>query len=248
MSPFAPRARAVQGKSAIICDTGSPISVYAGMEALKKGGGAADAAATVALTQIATELGSYVSYAGVLQLIYFDAKSKKVYSLGAGWNSYRGENDPKSIPGSALRLPGLSTKDDTNAEGRKTLVPGFMAGIQAMHKRFGKLPFRDLFGPSIWYADNGVTVTPLLASYFSSEGKFLSRTPEGRRFMTQAGNEMPKAGDRFVQTALAQTLRDVAKHGAKSMYTGSWGKQFVSAVQSNGGKVTMDDMVAYKPT
>ncbi len=248
MSPFAPRVRAVQGTSAIICDTGSPIAVYAGMQALNAGGTAADAAATVALTQIATELGSYVSYAGVLQLIYFDAKSNKVYSLGAGWNSYRAENDPRSIPVSALGLPGLSTKDDTNAEGRKTLVPGFMAGIEAMHNRFGKLPFQDLFQPAIWYAQNGVKVTPLLAFYFSSQGKFLSRTPEGRQFMSQAGNEMPKAGDRFVQADLAKTLRDVAEHGAQSMYTGAWGQQFVSAVQKDGGKVTMDDMAAYQPT
>ena len=248
MSPFAPRARAVQGNSAIICDTGSPIAVYAGMDALRKGGTAADAAATVALTQIATELGSYVSYAGVLQLIYFEAKSTKVYSLGAGWNTYRAENDPKSIPVAALGLPGLLTKGGTNAEGRKTLVPGFMAGIEAMHKRFGKLPFQDLFQPSIWYAENGVKVTPLLAFYFSSQGKFLSRTPEGRRFMNQAGNEIPKAGDRFVQADLAKTLRDVAKHGAKSMYSGIWGKQFVSAVRRDGGKAAMEDMAAYQPT
>jgi gamma-glutamyltranspeptidase len=66
--------------------------------------------------------------------------------------------------------------------------------------------------------------------------------------MSQAGNEMPKAGDRFVQADLAKTLRDVAEHGAQSMYTGSWGQQFVSAVQKDGGKVTMDDMAAYQPT
>jgi gamma-glutamyltranspeptidase/glutathione hydrolase len=248
MSPFPPRAGAVQGSTAIICDTGSPIAVYAGMEALKKGGTAADAAATVALAQIATELGSYISYAGVLQLLYYDAKTNKVYSLGAGWNSYRAESDPKSIPASALGLPGQLTTNDTNTEGRKTLIPGFMAGIEAMHKRFGKLPFQDLFQPAIWYAENGVKVTPLLAFYFSSQGKFLSRTAEGRRFLHQAGNEMPKAGDRFVQIDLAKTLRGVAQHGAQSMYTGSWGKLFVSAVQNNGGKVTTGDMAAYQPT
>src|SRR5579872_5208484 len=93
MSPFAPQARAVEGSSSIVSDTGSPIAVHAGIEALEQGGTAADAAATVALTEIATALGSYVSYAGVLQLVYFDAKSGKVYSLGAGWNSYRGEVD-----------------------------------------------------------------------------------------------------------------------------------------------------------
>jgi len=88
---------------------GSPIAVYAGMQALNAGGTAADAAATVALTQIATELGSYVSYAGVLQLIYFDAKSNKVT---------RSERDgiptalkhPRRFPFSALGSLGVNKR------------------------------------------------------------------------------------------------------------------------------------------
>lgn len=248
MNPFPPHARVIQGSSGLICDTGSPIAVYAGMQALKKGGSAADAAATVALTQIATELGSYISYAGELQLIYFDAKTKRIYSLGAGWNSYRGETNPGTIPVSSVGSPGTSEVNDTKDEGRKTLVPGFMAGIEAMHKRFGRLPLPELFEPAIWYAENGVTVTPLLAHYFSWRSKFLSRTAEGRQFMNQAGTGVPKAGDRFVQADLARTLRSVAQNGAKYMYTGAWGQQFVSAVQRDGGKVTMDDMAAYQPT
>jgi len=251
MNLFPPRARAIEGKTVIVCDTGSPIAVYAGMDVLKKGGSAADAAATVALTEIATQLGSYISYAGVLQLVYFDARTNKVYSLGAGWNSYRGETDPKSIP--ASQLPGLLSTRDTSSngsgdEGRKTLVPGFMAGIEAMHSRFGKLPFAQLFQPAIWYADNGVTVTPFLSASFFSFGTFLARTPDGRRFISQAGGEHPKVGDRFVQSALAETLRGVAKEGSKYMYTGPWGRQFVAAVQSSGGKVTMADMASYEPT
>lgn len=248
MNLFAPHARAIQG-SVIICDTGSPIAVYAGMDVLKKGGSAADAAATVALTEIATQLGAVVSYAGVLQLIYFEAKSRKVYSLGAGWNSYRGENDAMTIPAPQLDLPGFSRKGDVNSgtEGRKTLVPGFMAGIEAMHKRFGKLPFADLFQPAIWYAEKGVTVTPLLEFYFSTYGKFLAATPEGRQFIRQAGHDVPKTGDRFVQVDLATTLHGVARHGAKYMYTGTWGKEFVSTVQKYGGKVTIADMAAYQP-
>jgi gamma-glutamyltranspeptidase / glutathione hydrolase len=251
MSPFAPHARTVEGQSAIIADTGSPIAVRAGIEALKQGGTAADAAATVALTQIATCLGSYVSYAGVLQLVYFDAKSEKVYSLGASWNSYRGETDPKSIPGADLSMIGamIGVQGQTahGAEGRKTLVPGFMAGIEAMHKRFGRLPFAQLFQPAIWYADNGVTITPLVSSYFALQNKFLARTPEGRNFMGQAGGPgLPKAGDRFVQAELAKTLRGVATQGARYMYTGAWGQEFVTAVQRNGGKATIEDMRNYQ--
>lgn len=246
MRPYVAQARTVEGRSALISNTGSPIAVQSGIEALKQGGTAADAAATVALTQIATHLGSSVSYAGVLQLVYFDAKSGKVYSLGAGWNSYQGETDPKSIPAADLTMPGIVRQSAEGAEGRKTLVPGFMAGIEAMHKRFGRLPFAQLFQPAIWYAENGVTVSPLLASYFTSQSKFLARTPEGRQFMRQAGTELPRVGQRFVQADLAKTLRGVARGGAKYMYTGPWGQQFVAAVQHNGGKATIADMRNYQ--
>ncbi|MEI9984797.1 MAG: hypothetical protein WDN69_17270 [Aliidongia sp.] len=90
-------ARSAAGTDGVISATVSPIAVQAGLQALKQGGTAADAAATVALTQITTQLGSVVSYAGIMTLLYYDAKTGKVYSLDAGYNSYRGETDPKSI-------------------------------------------------------------------------------------------------------------------------------------------------------
>src|ERR1039458_2389798 len=97
-SPFPSQARVIEGQSTLVAATLSPIAIHAGLEALKQGGTAADAAATVALTQVTTALGSYVSYAGILQLLYYDAQSGKVFSLNAGWNSYLRETDPKSIP------------------------------------------------------------------------------------------------------------------------------------------------------
>ena len=247
MSAMPAQARVVEGKLGLVTGTMSPIAVRAGIEALKQGGTAADAAATVALTQITTALGSYVSYAGVLQLVYYEAKTGKVYSLNAGWNSYLGETDPKSIPVDDLGPVAFGTKPTEGAEGRKTLVPGFMAGIEAMHKRFGKLKFEELFEPAIWYADNGVTISPVLASFFGMRQKFLSRTAEGRAFMNQAGDGLPKSGDRFLQADLAKTLRGVQKDGASYVYTGAWGQQFVEAVQREGGKATMEDMKRYEP-
>jgi gamma-glutamyltranspeptidase/glutathione hydrolase len=245
---FPPRARVVDGHSGLISNTGSPIAVHAGIEALKQGGTAADAAATVALTHIAVVLGSYVSYAGIMDLVYYEARSGKVYSLNAGWNSYRGETDPSTIPVADLRALGISRQPTSGDEGRKTLVGGFMAGIEAMHKRFGRLSFEQLFQPAIWYAENGVTVTPSLALTIQADGKSLLRTPEGRRFLHQAGSEWPKTGARFVQAELAQTLRGVVTQGARYMYTGPWAEEFVAAVQRDGGKVTMDDMSNYQPT
>jgi gamma-glutamyltranspeptidase/glutathione hydrolase len=233
---FPLKARVIEGKSGLISATLSPIAIRAGIESLKQGGSAADAASIIALTQVTTALGSYVSYAGILQLIYYDSHTRKLYSLDASWNSYLAETGPKTIPA-----------DDQGAQGRKTLVPGFMAGVQAMHKRFGRLPFASLFQPAIWYAENGVTISPLLASYFASREKDLARTPEGLTFLHQAGDHVPKSGDRFIQTGLAQTLRSVSKHGAAYMYTGAWGRNFVETVRREGGQASLEDMRRYRP-
>ena len=235
---FPPKVRAIEGRSALIAATLSPIAIRAGIESLKQGGTAADAASTIALTQVTTALGSYVSYAGILQLVYYDSRTRKLYSLDAGWNSYLNETAPNTIPANATA---------PEEEGRKTLVPGFLAGIEAMHKRVGRLPFASLFQPAIWYAANGVTISPLLGKYFASREKVLARTPEGRTFLHQAGEHVPKAGDRFIQTDLAQTLRAVAKHGAAYMYTGEWGRQFVEAVRQEGGQASLEDMRRYRP-
>ncbi len=125
-------------------------------------------------------------------------------------------------------------------------MPGFKAGIQALHDRFGKLPFRVLFQPAIWYAGHGVTVSPILDSFFKMRQKYLSGTPAGRRFLRQGGDAMPRVGDKFAQMQLAHTLREVAERGAEYMYTGPWGRVFVAAVRKAGGKATLGDMRAYR--
>jgi gamma-glutamyltranspeptidase / glutathione hydrolase len=95
------------------------------------------------MAQIALNAGATVSYAGILTAVYYDAKSGKVYSLNASWNRPRNEADPLSIPSQGT------------ASGRSALVPGFMAGVQALHERFGRRPFAELFEPALWLADHG---------------------------------------------------------------------------------------------
>jgi gamma-glutamyltranspeptidase/glutathione hydrolase len=246
---FPSSTRAVTGHRFLLSGTLSPIAVHAGAVALRQGGSAADAAATVALTQIATNLGSVVSYADVLQLVYFDAKTRRVYGLDAGWRSYSGETDPATIPATDLSaVTGQPGAPAIQVDlGRQTLVPGFMAGIQAMHSRFGKLPFAELFQPAIWYAEHGVTVSPLLAGYFRMQSSALSRTSEGRHFATLANGNLPTAGDHFLQPDLALTLKAVAAHGAGYMYTGDWARHFVTSIRAQGGKASLEDLANYKP-
>lgn len=246
---WAPReAIEVESSGGLVSATVSPIAVYAGVQALRMGGTAADAAATVALTQVATQLGSTVSYAGVFTMLYYDAGEKAVHSMDAGFNTYANETDPLSILKSdlgPLNFQNPTTED--NKQGRTTLVPGFMAGIEAMHNRFGNLPFYDLFSPSIWYCENGIRISPTLSSFFQMRKHSFMRTREGQRFLSQSGGALPKTGDLFMQTELADTLRGVAGEGSQFMYTGTWAKQFVNAVQHEGGKATLTDMRSYQP-
>ncbi len=208
----------------LVTGTLSPIAVHAGMEALRQGGTAADAVATVELTQVATNLGSVVSYAGISELLYYEARTKKVSTLDAGWGSYQHETDPGTIPAANTSLVIDQPAPDGGKQGRKTLVPGFIAGVEAMHTRFGRLPFSRLFQPAIWYAENGVTVSPLLAAYFQFQRQRLWRTPAGRRFASMPDGTLPKIGDRFLQHDLAGTLKAIAAQGSAYMYSGEWGR------------------------
>jgi gamma-glutamyltranspeptidase/glutathione hydrolase len=240
----------VNGGSILVTGTLSPIAVHAGIEALRQGGSAADAAATVALTQIATGLGSAVSYAGISETLYYDAKTAHVYTLDAGWGTYAQETDPRSIPPTDISTVTGSPMPETagvGALGRQTLVGGFIAGIEALHKRFGHLRFVELFQPAIWYAENGITVSPLEAAWFQQRQPQLWRTPEGRRFASMPNGSLPKAGDLVRQPDLARTLRAVAASGAAYMYTGDWARSFVATVGAEGGHATMEDLARYKP-
>ncbi|HEX5183471.1 MAG TPA: gamma-glutamyltransferase [Allosphingosinicella sp.] len=238
---FPAGVRIVEGRTGFVSATASPVAVHAGLEALRQGGTAADAAVATALTQIAMMGQANVSYAGIAQLLYYDAKTRRVYALDAGWNGWSGETAPATIPDPDLSLITGHAPAVMGAAGRKTLVPGFMAGIEAMHRRFGRLPFADLFAPAIYYADHGVPVTPLLGTNFGLAGPTLSRTEGGRRFL--AGR---RPDGRFAPPGLGAFLRDVAHGGAGFVYRGAWAHDFVDAVRGAGGAASLADMAAYR--
>jgi gamma-glutamyltranspeptidase/glutathione hydrolase len=246
----APATVTVTGAGGVVSATISPLAVHAGIETLAQGGNAADAAVAVALTGVATALGAYASYAGIVSVVYYEAKTGKVHALDGGFNSYLGEHDPLSIPNCDFGAMPVPIIADAPRErlGRKTLVPGFMAGLESLHQRFGRLRFGDLFAPAIWYAEEGLELDAGLATMFQTRANYLDRTEEGRAFFYQSDGSLPVAGDTFRQPETAKTLRAVAEQGCAYMYTGAWGEAFVRTVQREGGKVTAEDMARYQPT
>jgi gamma-glutamyltranspeptidase/glutathione hydrolase len=220
------------------------IAARAGLEALKRGGNAIDAAMTAAVTQVTVTAGAPISYFGILSLVYYDAKSGRVYTMNAEWNTVRGETSPATIPGS-LNLATPEGLRGTAVSGRTTLVGGFLKGVGAAHQRFGRLKFARLFDTAIYVADHGMPVTAHLAEKFVFRHEDLSRLPATRAIFMKADGAAYRQGEIFRQPALAATLRAVAREGTDYIYKGPWAKKLVAAVQADGGTMTLEDLAAY---
>ena len=222
-------------KAMIVATTG-PAAIEHGLNAMRDGGSAADAVLTTALSQIALCAGCWVSYAGRMTAVYFDAETGKLHALNACYDAPRAEKNPMSIP----RSPTPS--------GRNVLVPGFMAGLEALHSKFGKRPFSNLFQPSIKLAEDGFTLTNNLAGLIQRKQTVLTRYQGGREVFQNKNGTLYKAGDHFRQPQLAATLSKVAQYGAKFMYEGDWSKKFVETVRAENGRISLVDLKQYSPT
>lgn len=240
----------VTGKDGVVTGTSGALATHIGVEALRQGGSAIDAAIATSLAQITLTAGSAISFAGIFTMLYYDAETGQVHNLNAAWNTFQNELDPMSIPGMDLSaLEGgnaMAAISSIEPSGRTAMVGGFMAGAGAAHERFGKLPWASLLEPSIYLAEQGIPVGDYLSRSIERQKRVISRLPETKAVFTKENGEFYQKGDTFRQTALAGTLREVALQGADYMYTGDWGQKFVTAVRNEGGKVTMKDMEHYE--
>ncbi|MEQ8767293.1 MAG: gamma-glutamyltransferase [Planctomycetota bacterium] len=218
----------------LIVATTGPVAIRAGMDAMLSGGTAADAALTTALAQIVLAAGSWVSFAGRMTVVYYDAETETLHSLNANYDVPREEKDPLTIPRQGT------------PSGRTVLVPGFMAGVEALHRRFGKKELADIFAPAIRLAEDGFVLDRGMARLMASKHSVLTRLEESRRIFMKESGEAYREGERFRQPVLAATLRNVAKQGAAYMYRGDWARHFVAAVRAEGGQITLDDLEQYE--
>jgi gamma-glutamyltranspeptidase/glutathione hydrolase len=184
-----------RGRKGMVVASSQAFAIRAGVEMLRQGGNAIDAALTTALAQIALRASSVASYAGILNLVCYDATTGLVHALDAGFDVPREETDPLSIP----RPPTPS--------GRTALIPGFMAGVEAAHARFGKLPFQCLFESAIYLAEEGFELDLVVPARIQYRNEVLSRRAETRAVFTKSDGEFYQQGDHFCQPELAETLR-----------------------------------------
>ncbi len=238
-----PSNPAAVGTHGAVTTTFHSAASRAGLEALKQGGSSVDAAMTTALTQIAMNAGSVISYFGIMNMVHYDAASGNIVSMDATWNSVLEETEPMSIPGSTDYTNLFAHKEPS---GRTALVGGFMKGLEEAHERFGKLPFAQLFQPAIFIAEEGIVLSDDTADFFQKRDDILRRLPETKATLIKSNGEMYEAGDVFKQPALAKSLTQVSQEGADYMYKGAWGKKLIATVQAEGGKMTMTDLADYQ--
>ncbi len=216
----------------------------AGIDMLKAGGTAADAIVATAMSQVCLAAGSWVSYAGLMNVVYYEAASGKVYNMNASYDTVENEKDAASIPvpDFSKGMKGVKLEPD----GRTVLVPGFLKGAEALVQRFGKLPLSQVVAPSVKCASEGYTWSEGAVQQAEFRKEELSRDPETRAIYFKADGSPYTAGETFKQPALAATLTAFGEQGSDYIYKGPWAKKLVEKTQALGGHLSMKDMETYE--
>ncbi|HLN86321.1 MAG TPA: gamma-glutamyltransferase, partial [Candidatus Limnocylindrales bacterium] len=210
----------------------------AGMEILKRGGNAVDAAIATALTLSVVDQASSGLGGGGFMVIY-RAKDKKSFALDfretapAAARRELYMKDGKAVP--ALSLTGALAVG----------VPGEVAGLVEAHKKLGTLPLAILAAPAIKLASEGFPIDPALRVAVDRMQKNMKLFPELGRIYMPTG-EVPKEGDLIRQTELAGTLKAIAQQGAPVFYQGWIGQAIVETVKRAGGVMTPEDLKNYQ--
>ncbi|KAG0321730.1 hypothetical protein BGZ97_010557 [Linnemannia gamsii] len=131
--------------------------------------------------------------------------------------------------------------------GLSVAVPGEIRGLELAHKRHGKLPWKRLFAPSVKMAREGWAVGPELANRIQRVRTMMETEPDWKHVFASAEGVALREGQWIKRKALADTLEKIGQEGADAFYTGSIAQGIVDHVRKHGGILSMDDMKGYKP-
>ena len=215
-----------------IVATAQTLASQAGAQILARGGSAVDAAisANAVLSLVEPMM---CGPGGDLFALVWDAKTGKLTGINAsGWA-------PKG-----LSIDYLEKHDVTSISAgsiHSVTVPGAVDGWEKMHKRFGKLPWRDLFKPVIYYAENGFPVTELIQWDWDNASSKL-REDDNARAVYLPNGAAPKVGEIFRNPQMAHAFRLIAELGAAAVYSGPIGEAILKTSQHYGGTMTAADL------
>jgi len=216
--------------------TSHPLATQIGLDVLKKGGTAVDAAiAANAALGLMEPVSNGVG--GDLFAIVWDAKTKKLYGYNGSGRS------PKSLSLKWFQDNGY--KDIPPTGPLPVSVPGCVDGWFALHDRFGKLSMKDDLAPAIRYAREGFPMTELIAYYWNLSVARLSKYPGFTEQFT-IGGKAPAKGQIWKNAHLANTLETIANGGRDAFYKGKIAHTIGDYMKANGGFLSYEDLAAHK--
>ncbi len=232
----------IPGRSMVITRYGivaasQPLAASAGVHMLELGGNAVDAAIAANAANGLMEP-AMNGVGGDLFAIVYIAKTGQIYGLNSsGWAA--SGMTPALLASKGLeRIPLRGIWSVT--------VPGAVAGWQALHDRFGKLPFSTVLAPAIRYANEGFPVTHVIAETWAEYQKTLDATPDATKTYLIDGRT-PREGDMFRNPDLARTLSLIARHGRDGFYTGATADSILATEHALGGTMTASDLTDFQP-
>ncbi len=212
-----------------------------GVDILRRGGNAIDAAVAVGFTLAVTLPRAGNLGGGGFMLLHHGA-SGETLAL-----DYREMAPAKAHRDLYLDQAGNVDKAKARFSHQSVGVPGTVAGLIEAHRRFGGLPLAAVMEPAITLAEQGLTVTPSLARNLAKRRKRLSKWPASAAIFYKPGGGLHQAGETLVQQDLADSLRRIAATAGRDFYTGDTAKAITAEMTHQGGLVTMKDLAAYRP-
>jgi gamma-glutamyltranspeptidase/glutathione hydrolase len=228
------------GRSVVMTDRGIVATSHylasqAGAQVLAHGGSAMDAAISANAVLGVTEP-MMNGIGGDLFLIYWDAKAGKLYGLNAsGWA-------PRKLTIDFLSKHGITAMPHDGIH--SVTVPGAVDGWSQAHKRFGRLPWKDLFAPAIYYAEHGYAVPEVIHDYWVGDEAKLRKSDESKRVFLPGG-KVPELGSSFNNPDIAKSLRIIAENGRDAFYKGEIAQAIVRTSTAFGGTMELQDLADF---
>jgi len=220
----------------VICEggviaTSQTLASQVGAQILSRGGSAVDAAIAANLTLSVVEP-MMCGIGGDLFAIHRDAKTGKLTGINASGFA------PQALSLDALRQLGLTAMPGAGIH--TVTVPGAADGWFRMHAQFGKLPWRDLFAPAIYYAEHGFPVTELIQWDWQSLSDKLAADENARRIYLKDG-KAPAVGEIFRNPQVARAYKLIAEHGPSVVYQGEIGAAIFKTSKRFAGFLSAED-------
>lgn len=214
-----------------------PIAADVGLEVLRRGGNAVDAAVAVGFALAVTHpVAGNIGGGGFLLLRKADGQT--------AFFDFRESAPAKADRDMYLDGEGNPTKDSIYGW-RSAAVPGTVAGLEAAHKKFGSARWKDMLAPAVRLAGIGFPLTESLAASLRSEKNPLHLDPESTRIFLRDGKTYA-AGEIFKQPELSRTLATIAEEGASGFYRGPIAKRIAEEFAAHGGLITAEDLRNYR--